>query len=106
MEEIIALKVPKMVEEVVLETADTAKESQNEERVEEITLGMDFFITGQGTPMIFIWKVSIPGLKLWCPKTANSWKIISNITIYSKNSDQYLSFEMLNILLQLVKVGL
>ena len=54
LEEIIALKVPKVVEEVVLETADTAKESQNEERVEEITLGKDFFITGQGTPMIFI----------------------------------------------------
>ena len=66
---------------------------------------MDFFITGLGTPMILIWEVGIPGRKLWRPKTTLSWTIISNITTYSKNSDQYLSFEMLNILLQLVEVG-
>ena len=66
---------------------------------------MDFFITGHGTPMISIWEVSIPGLKLWHPKTALSWESTSNLTIYSKNSDQYLSFEVLNILLKLVEVG-
>ena len=56
-------------------------------------LGMDYSITGHGTPMILIWEVGIPRPTLWCPKTDLSWIITNKITIFSKNSDQYLSFE-------------
>ena len=70
-----------------------------------ICLIMDYSITGHGTPMIFILEVGIPWPKLWCPKTDLSWIITNKITIFSKNSDQYLSFEGLHILLPIVEVG-
>ena len=62
---------------------------------------MHYSVTGHGTQMILILEVGIPGPKLWCPKTDLSWIITNKITIFSKNSDQYLSFEGLHILLQL-----
>ena len=66
---------------------------------------MDYSVTGHGTPIILILEVGIPVPKFWCPKTDLRWIVTNKITIISKNSDQYFSFEGLHILLQLVEVG-
>ena len=62
-------------------------------------VAMDAFISGQETQMIPIWKVHIPGPKLWNLKTASGWNIMNCNTVFSENSDQYLSFKGLYILL-------